>query len=182
MKSILFLLPLAALFYSCSQSPDCNDEKVKSLTMKIVLTKLKYEIAYTQYYNDRFAKIENSGMGMQMLNDFASIGYESGYAILEKNKKKAKEEIRGIVKGEIAPIEKYDKYIKTADSVVSNSTFFINNVRISEINNETKSCDCLADVSELIDNETEKIVSIDYKVQYSVDGVLNVTVHFNDFE
>ena len=97
-----------------------------------------------------------------------------------KNKKKAKEEIRAIVRGEIEPIAKYEKFIKSADSVIASSTLFINNIRVSEINDEAKSCDCIANVTELNDGEAEKVLNIEYKAQYSVDGVLNVSVKFED--
>jgi hypothetical protein len=178
MKKLLFLIyPLFII--SCSQAPKCDDEQVVQYATDIITKKLRYEIAYQKYYNEKIEVVNNSYVAQEFIGAFSSIVGMSSQEAIDKSIKIARKDIQAIIDGEKDAGTKYIGYINFADSVIVTSELYINNIRIQKVDGEVKLCNCMADVNGTIAGDKLK-EQIEYTAQYSEDGILTVKVNLND--
>lgn len=175
-KNLLFLF--IPILLSCQKAPKCDEEGVNSTVIEICKQRLRYEIAYEKYYEEKISFMENSYLGREFAGMLSDI--TSGTDLVEKSKQEAKNDIKAIIIGEKKAEKKYLFCINYADSVVSSYHYYIDNLRASKINNEIKRCDCEANLFIVNTEYEEKDTPIKFYVQYLEDGETFVKVHFED--
>lgn len=146
MKKNLILIPFIILT-SCSNQPKCDSADVKNEVKNIISREYKKEIQ-DEYYYQNYNRNDIYQYSKDRNLDFDKISQE----ISEKVK------LEGV---------------KYSDSVISNINIAFNNIRIIDINQDLKKCECAANLIFIDD-----VYDIEYSAQKTEDGNIYVEVSY----
>ena len=142
-----FLILISIIIVSCNSQPTCDKQEAYDLVLQSFKNEVKEQLENSYFYDN------------YNYSDISSYANDNGLDLKTLKEQKV-DEIK----------QKAKEY---ADEILIKTTFLLENIRTTEISENIKKCNCVADVVV----NSEKVETIKYSVQYTTDKKIYVEIY-----